>query len=219
MSDFTQVGDNYFWVRARNPNNTKDQFFLEFSNIGRAVSDGLLDGGGLPVIKHIPGHGRAQLDSHFELPCLDTPLAALQSIDFAPFKALNDLPMAMTAHIIYAALDPDHCATLSPTVINAIRSEMGFDGLLMTDDLSMKALSGSFGERTTASLNAGCDVVLHCNGDPAEMDPILAETPNLTGPAAARASAALARRCAPDAADPAQIVDQLNRLMRDAANV
>jgi beta-N-acetylhexosaminidase len=137
--------------------------------LGRAMCDGLLAGGALPVIKHIPGHGRARADSHKELPRVDTPLAELRAYDFKPFKALADQPIGMTAHVVYEAIDPDRPATTSPLAIDLIRSEIGFDGVLVSDDLSMKALSGDFKERAEAALAAGCDVVLHCNGDMAEM--------------------------------------------------
>ena len=142
------------------------------ARLGRAAIDGFLDAGVLPVIKHIPGHGRAKVDSHHELPVVDTGLEALRQIDFAPFAALADAPWAMTAHVVYTALDADNPATTSKTVIgDIIRGEIGFDGLLVSDDLSMKALRGSFAERTAAALGAGCDVALHCNG---EMDEMLA---------------------------------------------
>lgn len=165
--------------------------------MGRAAARGLLAGGVLPIIKHIPGHGRTPLDSHKDLPVVDTSLSDLNSTDFAPFKALNDLPMAMTAHIVYPAIDPVKCATLSAPVINLIRENIGFSGLLMCDDLSMHALGGSFGDRATGALAAGCDVLLHCNGERTEMEPILAQTPALTGLAEARANAALAARKTP----------------------
>lgn len=186
---------------------------------GRALAMGQLAGGVLPIIKHIPGHGRANLDSHHDLPRLDTPLAELQASDFVPFSRLSDLPMAMTAHITYSAIDPDACATLSPKVINTIRSDIGFDGLLMTDDLSMKALDGSFAQRTQNALRAGCDMVLHCNGDPSEMTPIAENTPRLSGLAASRASAALDLRQTPEPFDRAAAEDTLKSLMKDAANV
>lgn len=186
---------------------------------GRALANGQLDGGVLSIIKHIPGHGRADLDSHFDLPQLDTPLVDLQATDFVPFRRLNDLPLAMTAHITYSAIDPDACATLSPKTINTIRSDIGFDGLLMTDDLSMKALGGKFEDRTERALAAGCDIILHCNGDRAEMDPILANTPKLTGQAAARASAALDQRITPEPFDRTAVEAKLKSLLKDAANV
>ncbi len=186
---------------------------------GRALSNGQLDGGVLSIIKHIPGHGRADLDSHHDLPQLDTPLEELQATDFVPFRRLNDLPMAMTAHITYTAIDPDTCATLSPKAISTIRNDIGFDGLLMTDDLSMKALGGTFEERTERALSAGCDIILHCNGERAEMDPILANTPKLTGHSAARASAALDQRFTPEPFDRTAAEAELKSLLKDAANV
>lgn len=185
---------------------------------GRAVAEGLLAGGVLPVIKHIPGHGRAGLDSHLELPVVDADRETLAATDFLPFARLADLPMAMTAHIVYPAIDPDACATLSPAVIDMIRRDIGFDGLLMTDDLSMQALSGNFGSRTRTALAAGCDVILHCNGEPAEMSAILAETPVLAGDALRRADAVLACRTAPDPLEFDQAVADFNALMKEDAH-
>ena len=167
------------------------------AEMGRATADGLLAAGVLPIIKHIPGHGRTPLDSHENLPVVDTPLSVLRNTDFAPFRALNDLPMAMTAHIVYPAIDPEKCATLSAPVIDMIRQDIGFDGLLMCDDLSMHALGGDFGDRAGGALAAGCDMLLHCNGERSEMEPILARTPALTGKAARRADTALAARKPP----------------------
>jgi beta-N-acetylhexosaminidase len=141
--------------------------------LARAAALGLIDAGVLPVIKHIPGHGRARADSHLELPTVETSRAELAASDFVPFRALADMPWAMTAHVLYTALDPDQPATTSPIVIgDIIRGEIGFDGVLVSDDLSMKALGGSFAERAMAALEAGCDLVLHCNGDFAEMEEI-----------------------------------------------
>lgn len=140
------------------------------SACGRAAAAGLLAGGVLPVAKHIPGHGRGSVDSHHGLPVVSADRDSLVNADFAPFKALRDLPLGMTAHIVYLAIDPDAPATQSAGVVRVIRSEIGFDGLLMTDDLSMKALSGTFRERAERSISAGCDVVLHCNGERAEME-------------------------------------------------
>ncbi|MEM8986500.1 MAG: beta-N-acetylhexosaminidase [Pseudomonadota bacterium] len=164
----------------------------EIATLGRAVMEGLHAGGVLSVIKHIPGHGRALADSHEELPRVDAAAAELRAVDFPPFAALKDAPMGMTAHIVYDALDRDRVATASPLIVNdIIRKEIGFDGLLMTDDLSMKALKGDFGDRTRAAVDAGCDVVLHCNGDMPEMQAIAAAVPALDGRAAERAAAAL----------------------------
>lgn len=137
--------------------------------LARAQADGLLASGILPVLKHIPGHGRATCDSHEALPVVHAALAELEVSDFAPFRALKDIPLGMTAHIVYEALDAATVATCSPTVIRFIRESIGFDGLLMSDDLSMKALAGSFEERTEKTLAAGCDLALHCNGEMTEM--------------------------------------------------
>ena len=132
------------------------------AGLGRAVAMGLMAGGGLPVVKDIPGHGAATADSHFDLPVVPVPAETLDAVDFAPFKVLNDLPMAMTAHVVYEAYGPLP-ATMSPRMIQVIRNDIGFDGLLMTDDISMKALTGTKAEITRDSLAAGCDVVLLCN--------------------------------------------------------
>jgi len=180
---------------------------------GRAVADGLLAGGVLPVLKHIPGHGRPTTDSHKELPRTSVDLATLQATDFAPFKALADLPLGMTAHVVYEAIDPDNCATLSKAAITMIRQDIGFDGLLMTDDLSMSALSGSFTERTAASLAAGCDLVLHCHGDMGEMNEIASEAGKLSDPAQRRADRALGFRVAPDEIDQEAFLAELDDLL------
>jgi beta-N-acetylhexosaminidase len=170
--------------------------------IARAVTEGLEQGGVLPVLKHIPGHGRATADTHFRLPEVDTSKKELERTDFAAFQPLADLPMAMTAHVVFSALDPAHPATTSATIIEqVIRGVIGFQGLLMSDDVSMNALSGSIAERTRAIFAAGCDVVLHCNGKLDEMREVVAETPELTGKALQRANAALAARRAPQPFD------------------
>lgn len=162
--------------------------------LGRAACEGLVAGGVLPVIKHIPGHGRAMADSHQDLPVVDAPYEDLEAWDFAPFRVLSDMPMAMSAHVIYTAVDRLRPATTSRKVmIEVIRGAIGFDGLVMSDDLSMKALSGDFTQRARASLSAGCDLVLHCNGDMAEMRAVVAGTKPLTGRSAQRARAALGR--------------------------
>lgn len=184
---------------------------------GRALADGQLDGGVLPIVKHIPGHGRAVSDSHLELPRVNASMDQLDEADFAPFRALADLPMAMTAHIVYEAIDEEACATLSPRVINAIRGMIGFDGLLMTDDLSMKALTGTYGERAQRALAAGCDIILHCNGDRDEMEPIAANTPRLANRAAARADAALAMRHVPDDFDRDAAAARLAEILGETA--
>src|SRR5215212_5428339 len=166
--------------------------------IARAVTEGLQQGGILPVLKHIPGHGRAAADSHFRLPTVDTSKEELERTDFAAFQPLADLPMAMTAHVVFSALDPAHPATTSATIIRqVIRGVIGFQGLLMSDDVSMNALAGSIAERTRAIVNAGCDMVLHCNGKLDEMRDVARETPELAGEALDRARRALALRKKP----------------------
>src|SRR5271156_5825643 len=161
---------------------------------GRAVIEGLLEGGVAPVVKHAPGHGRARVDSHYELPVVAASRSELAARDFAPFRALRDAPMAMTAHVVYGALDPDRPATTSREVIQTIvREAIGFDGLLMTDDLSMKALGGPFRERAQAAFAAGVDIALHCNGDLAEAREVAEASPELEGAARERAEAALRR--------------------------
>lgn len=158
------------------------------ASLGHAVRAGLTAGGVLPVVKHIPGHGRATADSHHELPEVFADMSALED-DFIPFKAHADAPMGMTAHVRYDAIDPDHCATMSSACIRLIREEIGFGGLLMTDDISMGALRGPLGTRCTNALQAGCDVILHCNGDLPEMEDIAAASGALSGPALDRAHA------------------------------
>lgn len=163
----------------------------------RAVAEALLAGGVLPVIKHLPGHGRATADSHHDLPTVTAGLEELRATDFAPFRALADLPMAMTGHMRFPALDAENPTTFSPAVIRAIREEIGFGGLLMTDDIGMNALSGAPGARAGRALAAGCDVVLHCNGTAEEMVEVAAASGRMGGEAAARAARALAARRAP----------------------
>lgn len=182
-------------------------------SLARAVAEGLMDGGVLPVIKHIPGHGRARADSHLELPVLDTAHEELSRSDFVPFRNLNDMPMAMTAHVVYTAIDDERCATWSSRLIhNVIRGEIGFDGLLMSDDVGMNALSGGFDERTYRSLVAGCDVALHCSGDLAEMQDVARGSRALEGEAARRADAALDRIAPPSDFDPEQGAARLAHL-------
>ena len=159
---------------------------------GRAVMQGLLEGGVGPVVKHVPGHGRARADSHYEPPVVAASRAELTARDFAPFRALRDAPMAMTAHVVYTALDPDRPATTSREVIQTIvRETIGFGGLLFTDDLSMKALRGPFAERARAAFAAGVDIALHCNGDLAEAREVAEASPDLEGASRERAEAAL----------------------------
>lgn len=162
--------------------------------LGRAAAEGLMAGGVLPVIKHIPGHGRALADSHHDLPVVNADRAHLEAWDFMPFRALSDMPIAMTAHVVYTALDPEEPATTSRIVLDMVRDELGYQGLIVSDDLSMKALKGDFEQRAKRALKAGCDVVLHCNGDMAEMQAVLAGSKPLKGKRRKRAEAAMARR-------------------------
>jgi beta-N-acetylhexosaminidase len=164
---------------------------MRVAALGKATLDGLRAGGVIGVVKHIPGHGRATIDSHFGLPVVTATREELE-VDFEPFRALAAAPMAMTAHIVYSALDPDRCATLSATVIDkTIRRDIGFDGLLMSDDLGMKALGGSFAARTTGCLAAGCDIALHCSGVLEEMAEVAAAAPHISHEATARLGAAM----------------------------
>ncbi|WP_416907062.1 MAG: beta-N-acetylhexosaminidase [Polymorphobacter sp.] len=164
---------------------------MQVAALGRATLDGLRQGGVCGVVKHIPGHGRAAADSHLELPVVEASLEALER-DFEPFRRLAAAPMAMTAHVTYTALDPDNCATLSPRVIEFIRNDIGFSGLLMSDDLGMKALSGDFGARARAALAAGCDIALHCSGEMAEMEAIAAALDPISQAGRRRLDAAMA---------------------------
>ena len=185
--------------------------------IARAVTEGLEQGGVLPVLKHIPGHGRATADTHFKLPTVDAPRDELDRTDFAAFKPLADLPMAMTAHVVFSAVDPAHPATTSATMITqVIRGVIGFQGLLMSDDVSMNALSGNIAERTRAIFAAGCDMALHCNGNIEEMREVAGQTPELSGTALARAKAALASRKAPQPFDRVAARAELDALIARA---
>jgi len=184
------------------------------SVMGQAAAQGLQAGGLLPVMKHIPGHGRAFTDTHKELARVNASWDILRATDFAPFKALNSLPSAMTSHVIYKAVDKDKPATLSAKVIEGvIRGEIGFDGLLITDDLSMKALRGDLGELAQGALSAGCDVVLHCNGDMAEMLAVAENVPYLTGKALARAQRAESAISAAQGADETALRAEFATLM------
>lgn len=179
--------------------------------LGRAMMDGFLEAGVMPVAKHIPGHGRAGVDSHHALPRVTTARAELEETDFRSFRLCAGAPWAMTAHVVYAAIDDANPATTSARMIGeVIRGSIGFDGLLLSDDLSMQALSGTLGERARASLVAGCDVVLHCNGAMAEMEAIAAVTGPLSEMAERRAVAASARLG--DPAQPGEMVALVSRL-------
>ena len=170
--------------------------------LAQAVTDGLMEGGVLPVLKHIPGHGRATADSHLALPVVDVDARTLESSDFAAFRPLAKLPLGMTAHVVFSAIDPVAPATTSVKMVReVIRGFIGFDGLLMSDDVSMNALSGTLADRSRAAIAAGCDVVLHCNGKLDEMRQVAGESPLLEGAAKRRADAALGARRAPAAFD------------------
>lgn len=184
------------------------------AELGRAMAEGLLAGGVLPVIKHVPGHGRARMDSHVGLPEVDTPFDELARHDFVPFRALNDMPLAMTAHVRFTAVDPAQPATLSAQVIErVIRDEIGIDGLLISDDLSMNALAGTLGERAAAATAAGCDVVLHCNGDGTEMADVAAATGAMTEAAAVRWQRARGMVRPPEPFEPVAGRDRLQDLL------
>ncbi len=176
-----------------------------------SVCEGMLAQGVLPVIKHIPGHGRAKADSHLELPRVSTSRKELEKTDFMPFYCLANMPLGMTAHVVYEAIDPDRPATTSPLVVEKIiRGHIGFRGLLMSDDLSMKALSGDFGDRARAVFAAGVDVALHCNGDWAETEPVAMAAPVLKGKSLKRAERALKSLKRPR--QPLDLVDARARL-------
>ena len=190
--------------------------------LGRAICDGLCAGGVAPVLKHIPGHGRARADSHAELPVVNASEAELRRTDFAPFVALRDQPIAMTAHVVYSAIDPHNAATLSATVMRLVREELGFDGLVVSDDICMNALSGSIESRAHRTVEAGCDIVLHCNAPLEQRITVAQHTPALDGEARRRANAALATVTEPDLFDAERfeaLMDELapasSRALRD----
>src|SRR5882757_11248410 len=186
----------------------------QVATIAQAVTDGLMDGGVLPVLKHIPGHGRATADSHLALPVVDLDRAALESSDFAAFRPLAQLPLGMTAHVVFSAIDALAPATTSGTMVReVIRGFIGFDGLLMSDDISMNALSGTLAERSAASLAAGCDMVLHCNGKLDEMREVANVVPDLGGEAARRADAAIKARGVPQDFDVAAARTEFTAMM------
>lgn len=180
--------------------------------LGRAAAQGMLDGGVVPVLKHIPGHGRTDLDSHFDLPRVSSELDELRETDFAPFRALNDLPMGMTAHVVYDAID-DAPATLSRDMMGLVRNDIGFDGLIMTDDIGMKALSGTIPQIARGALAAGCDVILHCNAPLADRIACANAAGHMSEAAQTRAEAALAARRAPDDIDIAELNAELEALL------
>ena len=185
------------------------------AQIGRSVANGLLDGGVLPVVKHMPGHGRSAMDTHFDLPVVTDLAETLTTCDFKPFQALNDLPMGMTAHLVYRAYD-DKPATLSASMMRVIRQDIGFDNLIMTDDISMKALSGSLSDISRSAIEAGCDVVLHCNGTLDARREVADAVGRMPDVAQARANRALAARRIPDDIDIRDAHAQLEALLSGA---
>jgi beta-N-acetylhexosaminidase len=188
-------------------------------DLGRAQIEGLIEGGVLPVMKHIPGHGRAGADSHLALPRVEAGAEALSVSDFVTFRSLNTCPIAMTAHVVYDSIDPQRPATTSPKVIrDVIRGEIGFEGLLMSDDLSMQALDGPLSQRAKMALLAGCDLVLHCNGDMGEMKDVAGEVKELEGLSLKRSEQALSHLSKPDAGFDASAAEaRLNALMSESA--
>ena len=189
----------------------------QVADLARCAAEALLDGGVAPVIKHIPGHGRAMADSHKALPVVDASAEELRAIDFPPFAGLSDMPIAMTAHVVYAALDPDSPATQSARVMaDIVRGELGYDGLVLTDDLGMNALSGSMAQRATRSLEAGCDIILHCSGLLDEAREVGDVTPELSGLPAKRAQRALDRIGEPAKFDVDEAKCDLDRIFRES---
>ncbi|WP_417721266.1 glycoside hydrolase family 3 N-terminal domain-containing protein [Salipiger sp.] len=185
------------------------------AEIGISVAQGLMQGGVFPVVKHIPGHGLAQLDSHLDLPRITASRDTLETVDFAAFRPFRDMAFGMTAHLVFERIAPEP-ATTSPEMIALIREDLGFNGLLMTDDISMEALSGSVSERAEASLAAGCDCILHCNGDITEMLAIMRRAGSMTEAAQGRAEAALASRPAVVEVDIAGLAADLEALLPGA---
>lgn len=179
----------------------------------RVCADAFLAGGVLPVLKHIPGYGRASVDSHKDLPTVSALRSALEKHDFAPFRALNDIAMGMTAHIVFADIDPLNPATTSTKMMEVVRKDIGFDGLIMSDDISMEALSGTIDQRAAASIAAGCDIALHCNGKAREMALVASAAGEMTPAAVIRADRALAQRKAPENIDILALIAELEALL------
>ncbi|AZQ67173.1 glycoside hydrolase family 3 protein [Silicimonas algicola] len=186
--------------------------------MARACATGLLEAGVLPVLKHAPGHGRATLDSHLALPRIDVPLAELRDTDFAPFRALADLPMAMTAHIVLPEIDAETPVTLSPAGVRFLREDLGLQNFLMTDDISMQALSGDIAERAARAIAAGCDAVLHCNGDLSEMRVIAETVGAMDGASQHRADIALTCRAGLPDIDISALEAEFGALMQGRAH-
>ncbi len=183
--------------------------------IAGAIAEGLMDGGVLPVLKHIPGHGRAMADSHKDLPIVHAERSELEATDFAAFQPLRGLPLGMTAHVVYTALDALPATTSATIISEVIRGFIGFAGLLMSDDVSMGALSGTIGQRSAAALAAGCDIILHCNGNIEEMEEVADNTSELKGVSAQRADAALATRRRPSDMDLSTARVEFARILRE----
>lgn len=184
------------------------------ATLGAAAADGLMSAGVLPVMKHMPGHGRANVDSHQALPVVDAPLEELDRSDFAPFRlCARRFPLAMTAHVVFSAVDDERAATLSPAMIAIIRERIGFDGALMTDDIGMGALEGAAEERAGRAIAAGCDLVLHCNGELDEMLRVADAVPELAGDSLRRTDAALAALRPPAASDRAALEARFRELL------
>ena len=186
--------------------------------LGKAQIQGLMDGGVLPVMKHIPGHGRAGADSHLALPRVSATVEELSASDFVTFRSLDQCPIAMTAHVVYESIDPQRPCTTSPKVIrDVIRGEIGFKGLLMSDDLSMKALDGPLSVRAKQALFAGCDLALHCNGDMEEMREVASEAKELEGQSLRRSQQALVHLSVPGLFDAEAAQEHLSALLGAAA--
>jgi beta-N-acetylhexosaminidase len=183
------------------------------SILARAAMAGLVSGGVLPVVKHMPGHGRAVSDSHHGLPVVSASKKELQARDFLTFAAFADAPVAMTGHVVYEVFDAENPATQSRKIVRIIRKQIGFDGLLMTDDLSMKALTGAMADRVSRAIDAGCDMMLHCNGELAEMRAVAEAAGELRGRALRRAKAALKHLRKPTKFDRKQALKALEQLM------
>jgi beta-N-acetylhexosaminidase len=189
---------------------------MQVAALGRAVLDGLAAGGVVGIVKHMPGHGRSMVDSHLELPVVRASERELE-VDLAPFRTLKDAPMGMTSHVVYTDLDPNHPATHSAVVVRKIiRGRIGFEGFLMTDDIGMHALSGSFRDRADRALFAGCDAVLHCSGKMEEMVAVAEGAMPLTDEARARLDRAMAIAAAPAGATYPELIGERDRLIAAA---
>jgi beta-N-acetylhexosaminidase len=187
------------------------------ATLGRAACEGFFSAGVTPVIKHLPGHGRAEVDSHLQLPKVSAPLAELDASDFRPFRELADMPLGMTGHLLIEAVDGEHPATLSSRVIaEVIRGRIGFQGVLITDDLSMKALTGPVQARAAAAIAAGCDIALHCNGKLPEMEAIAEVVPAISDGVTKRLS--VQSSAAPEPSDTASLIRRLEQILVGSAH-